>query len=79
MQASFKCILIYSCRCTIFFLYIKCWLGGQPLPLSGSLVFVEGGIISGSDAVHIKALVVPRVLVYCIGKKQLSFLGGLKL
>lgn len=44
-----------------------------------NLGFVEGGIISGSDAVHIKALVMSRVVVNCIGIKQLSFLGGLKL
>lgn len=40
---------------------------------------VEREIISGSDAVHIKALVMHRVVVYCTGKKQWSFLGVLKL
>lgn len=34
---------------------------------------VERRIISGSDAGHIKALVMLKVAVYCVGKKQMDF------
>lgn len=44
------------------------------------MVWWKEGIISGSEAVHIKkGPIMPRVVVVdCIGKNQLSFLGALR-
>lgn len=68
VQAGPKCVqLLFVYEHDIIFLHItnstsECKLG-----------FVQRGVglFQGQTAPHIKVLVIPRVVVYCIGKDQL--------
>lgn len=71
-------LILFVYKSEIFFLYITNLTSERKL----GFVCVGGWwwwwIISGSDSTHIKALVIPRVVVYCIGKDQLRFHGSLR-